>query len=58
MQELSVDLYMQERGIMGQTISKKNIDGIEIEISFDDESYSKEETRSMIAEFIYILTAG
>lgn len=43
---------------MGQTISKKNIDGIEIEISFDDESYSKEETRSMIAEFIYILTAG
>lgn len=43
---------------MGQTISKKNIDGIEIEISFDDESYSKEEARSMIAEFIYILTAG
>jgi len=43
---------------MGQTILKKKTDGIEIEISFDDESYSKEESNAMIAEFIYILTGN
>ncbi|CDE59287.1 unknown [Fusobacterium sp. CAG:439] len=43
---------------MGQTILKKKTDGIEIEISFDDESYSQEEARTMIAEFIYMLTSN
>lgn len=43
---------------MGQTILKKKTDGIEIEISFDDDRYSQEEAKNMIAEFVYILTGN
>ena len=37
-------------------IFNKKIDGIEIIASFDDEIYTPEQSKSMIAEFVYMLT--
>lgn len=39
-----------------KVIFSKKIDGIEIMASFDDEVYTPEQSKSMIAEFVYMLT--
>ncbi len=55
--QISTITFLPEVSVKSnKVIFSKKIDGIEIIASFDDEVYTPEQSKSMIAEFVYMLT--